>query len=370
MKLVFDARHMGQPFTGLGRYTASLLRALLDSADAPGLSVDVLLHQGPDWRGNLHYQDLHPRIQAGHCRLLWVDVPPFGLRQHWAMGKWVNDGNGDVYFYPHFDPPIGVSLPTVFVVHDLIPLLVPGYVQRLAPAKRWYFRQMIRLAARRAQRCIAVSETTRADVLRLVGPGLAGKVSVAYEGSVLGQADALPTAQTSLPVDGPYLLYVGDRRPHKNLRRVIDLHTALRQAHDYKGRLLLVGSRQNYGFDVDAYLAGRDDVEVMGNVSDADLLALYARCDALVFLSAYEGFGLPVVEAAQFNRRMILSDGGALPEIAPRNALILPRDLPIDDAAQRAADYLSKACPIDNAEFSARYSWEAAARAIFPFAYR
>lgn len=370
MKLVFDARHIGQPFTGLGRYTASLLCALLDSADAPGLSVEVLLHQGPDWADNLHYRGLHQRVHEGHCRVQWVDVPPFSLRQHWAMAKWVNHGSGDVFFYPHFDPPIGVSLPTVFVVHDLIPLLVPGYVQRLAPAKRWYFRQMIRLAVRRAQRCIAVSETTRADVLRLVGPGLASKVSVAYEGPVLGRAGALPDPPAGLPVTGPYLLYVGDRRPHKNLQRVIDLHAALRRTHGYAGRLLLVGSRQNYGFDVDAYLAGRDDVQVLGNVSDADLLALYAHCDALVFLSAYEGFGLPVVEAAQFDRRMILSDGGALPEIAPPNALILPRDLPVEAAAQCAADYLSNACPIDNAGFNARFSWESAARAIFPFAYR
>lgn len=368
MKLVFDARHIGQPFTGLGRYAASLLGALLDSADAPGLAVDVLLHRGPDWAGNFHFQALRRHIDAGRCQLRWVDVPPFTLRQHWALARAVNQGGGDLYFYPHFDPPLGVTLPTVFVVHDLIPLLVPGYVQRLAPAKRWYFRQMIRLAVRRAQRCIAVSETTRDDVLRLVGARLADKVSVAYEGPVLDRSAA--AAATAVPVDGPYLLYVGDRRPHKNLRRVIDLHAALQHDHGYGGRLLLVGSRQNHGFDVDAYLAGRPGVAVLGNVSDAELLALYARCDALVFLSAYEGFGLPVVEAAQFDRRTILSDGGALPEIAPPSALVLPRDLPVDAAAARAADYLTRPQTIDHTQFNARFSWERAARSIFPSAYR
>ena len=365
MKLIFDARHIGQPFTGLGRYTASLLTALLDSADAPGLLVEVILHNSPDWQANFHYQSLRKRVDGGRCQLRWVDVPPFSLRQHWVMAREVNRGGGDVYFYPHFDPPLAVILPTVFVVHDLIPLLVPGYVQRLASVKRWYFRKMIQLSAHRALRCVAVSETTRDDVLRLIGAKMADKVSVAYEGPVLDR-----TAAATPTISGPYLLYVGDRRPHKNLRRVIDLYSALRQTHGYAGQLLLVGSRQNYDFDVDAYLTGRDGVTVLGNVSDSELLALYAHCDALVFLSEYEGFGLPVIEAAQFNRRMILSDGGALPEIAPPSALILSRTLSVEAAARLSSEYLSRPSPNENMSYNARFSWEQAARIIFPFAYR
>lgn len=85
MKLVFDARHIGQPFTGLGRYAASLLGALLDSADAPGLAVDVLLHRGPDWAGNFHFQALRRHIDAGRCQLRWVDVPPSRCA---STGRW------------------------------------------------------------------------------------------------------------------------------------------------------------------------------------------------------------------------------------------------------------------------------------------
>ena len=365
MKLIYDARLIALQYTGLGRYTASLLRALLDSSLHSDLDIEVLLDRACDLK-SMHYLALQPYIQRGVCRVQVIDAPPISFRQHLVIARWVNRCGADHYFYPHFDVPLGINVPTSFVVHDLIPLLVDGYVQKFDFAKKLYFKQMLRHNVATAERCYAVSETTRRDILDVTGERWADKIEVAYEGPVLSTVRQENTI--AINQSRPYLFYIGDRRPHKNMRRIIDLFILLRDRHGYPGKLVLAGSKQNYDFDLDAYIAKREDIDVLGNVSDADLLDLYASTDALLFLSEYEGFGLPVVEAARFNRKMVLSDGGSLPEIAPPNACVISRNLPLEVAATQVALYLADPVKHDLFEYTRRYSWEQSVAKIFPYA--
>lgn len=362
MKLIYDARPIALQYTGLGRYTASLLFALLDSPRRADLTIDVLIDRGCDPNG-MHSRALQPYLERGACRLHAVDAPPISFRQHVSVPRWVNRQGADRYFYPHFDMPLGIKIPSAFVVHDLIPLLVDGYVQSLGFAKKLYFRQMLRHHVAGAQTCYAVSATTRRDILEQVGERWADKVRVAYEGPVLTDAsgDIEPP-----PLNPPYLLYVGDRRPHKHLRRIVDIFKLLRDRHGYQGQLALAGSRRNFDFDLDAYIADRADIRVLGNVSDAELLALYAHTDALMFLSAYEGFGLPVVEAARFHRKIVVSDGGSLPEITPPGACQIPCSLATDAAAEQIAAYLADRTQPELSDYNRRYTWRRAVEAIFP----
>jgi glycosyltransferase involved in cell wall biosynthesis len=369
MKIVFDARPMASQFSGLGRYTGSLLSALLDSYTNSSIEVIALLDSKHHWDDNLHFSSLTGYLKSGGCSVVYVDAPSISLKQHFTVSKAVKRIKPDYYFYPHFDLPFGIEANTTFVIHDLIPLIVPGYVQSYAWAKRLYFKQMIKHGVMNAARCVAVSETTRKDVLDVVGDRFANKVDVVYEGSVLGSSNDVGHHKPVIGVDMPYLLYVGDRRPHKNLPRIVDLFIKLKDFHDYPGQLVLAGSKQNYGFDLDKYIEGRSDIKVLSNVSDNQLIDLYRSTDALIFLSEYEGFGLPVVEAARFGRKMILSDGGSLPEIAPEDACILERYLSLEEAANRAASYLAQNTLPSYMDYNDRFSWEKSARAIFPYAY-
>jgi glycosyltransferase involved in cell wall biosynthesis len=364
-RLIYDARAVAQEHTGLGRYTASLLLGLLESSRAQDCQVDVLFNR-TEATQNAHVVRIEEAIarRGGACSHN-VPVPAISIRQHWEMSKWVHPMGGDHYFYPHFDCPIGVRIPSTFVVHDVIPLKVEGYVQSAVWAKKLYFKELICWNVARAERCIAVSATTRDDVIDLVGARHSQKVDVVFEGSLISPSRS---DQDAL-VQEPYLLYVGDRRPHKNIQRVIDLFVALKEQHDYAGVLVLVGSRLNYGFDVEQYIAGRTDVIIAGNVSDEALAWYYQHTDGLVFLSAYEGFGLPVIEAATFNRRIIVSDGGSLAEIAPPSACVVARDMPISAAAPKVAAYLRGSTDINLPAYLDQFAWTSAARHIFPKAY-
>jgi glycosyltransferase involved in cell wall biosynthesis len=193
----------------------------------------------------------------------------------------------------------------------------------------------------------------------------AGKVDVIYEGSLIEpyRDDIKPVINQS------YLLYVGDRRPHKNIQRVIDLFVALKDKHGYSGVLVLVGSCRNYGFDVEKYVDDRHDVVITGNVSDGVLAWLYKHTDGLLFLSEYEGFGLPVIEAATFNRKIVISDGGSLPEIAPSSAFVVPCGESVVLAAPKVAAYLADSLPEDLNDYLCQFAWTSAARQLFPLAF-
>ena len=96
---------------------------------------------------------------------------------------------------------------------------------------------------------------------------------------------------------------------------------------------------------------------------DATLVALYQRMDALIFLSKYEGFGLPVVEAGLFNKKMIISDGGSLPEIAPPWAYVLANEAELQNFTHQIRDYLEGPVSLEE-NYVNKFTWYAAAQRV------
>src|ERR1044071_1615856 len=119
-----------------------------------------------------------------------------------------------VYFSPGFNPPVLCSVPLVFTIHDLIHLSVP---EEGTPFKRAYFQRLVLPWARRAFRVLTVSDYSKRQIIRW--SGLAeDRVVVAGNGVDASFSPEGPRAQFG----GRYLLYVGNRKPHKNLDRLFD----------------------------------------------------------------------------------------------------------------------------------------------------
>jgi len=369
VRLIFDGRTIAQKYTGLGRYTESMLRTLVETRSNTGYEIVVILYADRQAGIDQHQKDLEIMLRNRGCHVYTLTIPPISLEQHWCVSSWVNKKGADLYFYPHFDLPLGVHIPSIFVVHDLIPLLVDNYIQRLVYVKKMYFRMMIHSGVKRAEKCFAVSRTTKKDILNLVGNRYADKIDYAYEGPVKCGGYKSIGARKGMDNKIKYLLYVGDRRPHKNVKRIIDLFCELRDKHKYEGNLMLVGSPQNFGFDVERYTMNRTDIVILGYMSDEELMELYSGTDALLLLSEYEGFGLPAVEAGCHGRKVIISDGGALPEIAPPWAFVISRRSAIKDISENVAEYLRSIPAIEVDVYKKVYTWESACRRVFPEAY-
>lgn len=150
-----------------------------------------------------------------------------------------------------------------------------------------------RKAIRRADQVICISECTRRDLLELI-PVDPARVSVVHLGSSL-----LPVADRSAerPAE-PYILYVGDRRAHKNFGNLLDalaLCPTLRASH----RLVIYGGGPLTAAEQERIRRHRlpAGMVVQSGGGDARLAALYRGAAAFVYPSLYEGFGMPILEA-------------------------------------------------------------------------
>jgi len=361
MKLVFDARVLKFQNTGLSRYTYCLLKAVLQNFNQVH-SITILINENLTDNERDHICEL---IDASIISFKIIDIDPFSISQYFFLSSYINKLNPDLYFYPHFNPPLDVKCEKIFVIHDLFPLKVHSYINSLRFLKIIYFKFIIKRALINYDRCIAVSKTTKKDIISCFGRIYKDKIEVVYEDrfNTSNNFSIVPLKNKNFT---PYLIYVGDRRPHKNLKRIIDLFSILRRKSLFEGRLKLVGSTTNFDFDYDQYIDQFDGIEVLGQVSDDELACLYRHATSVVYISKYEGFGLPVLEAANFSKKIILSDGGSLSEIAPEWAYILPNNDCLEKHLIKISKYLSSDLKIDSEKYLSQFSWAKSAKKIFP----
>jgi glycosyltransferase involved in cell wall biosynthesis len=203
----------------------------------------------------------------------------------------------------------------VVTIHDVIYASHPETHQGLL---RHGMAVLVPASARAADRVIADSEHTRSELVARVGLA-PGKIAVVPLGPGADPVAPTPEAQVRARHalgDGPLVLSVSARRPHKNLERLIDAIRGL----DVRATLVLPG----YPGPGDAELAARggDRVRILGWVSGADLEGLYAASACLAFPSLAEGFGLPVLEAMRRGLAVACSNASSLPEVAGDAALL------------------------------------------------
>lgn len=291
--------------------------------------------------------------------------------------------------YPRWDvtgrPRLPASFEGVDVVHATNPAGVPAarrgqalvvtvhdlafhrFPDRFPRSWRLLYRAGVRAAARRADAVVVPSHAT-ADDLRAFTEVDPAKVHVTPLAASL--TDASPDVDAALErlgVPRPYVLFVGTLEPRKN---VVPLIRAYRQvAPDVPHALVLTGPDGWFVDETDREVArsGPGSVVRTGRVDEADLDALYRGADAFVYPSAYEGFGLPVLEALARGVPTITSDVPALRELAG-DAAMLVEPGEVAELAEALArllgdDTMAADLRRRGPERAAGYTWGATARA-------
>jgi glycosyltransferase involved in cell wall biosynthesis len=274
-------------------------------------------------------------------------VPPAGLsvarsrwdtRNPWRRIMWeqtrlaVESRRLDLLHGLAYAVPLVAACPTVVTVHDLSFLRFPAAFRRF---NRIYLSWMTRVATRRAARVIAVSESTRQDVIRLCGVP-AERVTVIPNGVSpdFCPADAAEVAafRATKGLPDRYILYLGTLEPRKNLARLIDAYAAWLAAAPVacKGvRLVIAGGKGWFYEQIFARVQalGLAEAVLFPGFIPADELPWWYRAAALfVYPSLYEGFGLPVLEAIACGIPAITSTASSLPEVAGDAALLVDPD--------------------------------------------
>jgi glycosyltransferase involved in cell wall biosynthesis len=205
-----------------------------------------------------------------------------------------------------------LRVPSAVVVYDLVPFR-PGI--RARRSSGLIERATIGLGVRRAARLLCISHATRADLVARY-PSAATKTSViplAADPRFGRPIDPglVENVRRRHGLSERFVLCTGTLEPRKNLLRVLEAHEALAAS----AQLVLVGPQ---GWEFDAVLeeaSRRDDVLVLGQVSEDDLVALYQACTVFCYPSLYEGFGLPLLEAMAAGAACVTSSVSSLPEV-------------------------------------------------------
>ena len=309
-----DGRELqGRP-TGTGRYLRNLLRHWRGSGDRLLVYVsgrpprdDVLDHPAVVLR----------TVGDGRARgLEW---------QEWLLPPAARADRLDVFFSPAYGCPLRLDVPRVTAVHDLSFFSHPHDFAFLDGLRR---RTLVALAVRASRAILACSEFTRREI-RARFPAAGDRVVHVP----LGPDDDLPPApgraeaRRRLGLEGPSVLTVGAILNRRCLPEL--LRATARLARLHRGLVLdVVGENRTHPrLDLPALAASlglEGRVRLSGFVDETGLADRYAAADVAVFLSEYEGFGLPALEAAARDVPLVVSRQPSLGEIFAEAALLVP----------------------------------------------
>ena len=314
MRISIDATGLGGPKTGTSVYLTEILAAWNWDRS---INHEFVVFTSPKALQHFKARELDERFRFirapdnRHVRTLWQQI---------VMPWYLNRLRVSVHWGTGFVLPLLTTRPTVVTIHDLTFQLFPAVHERI---KRYYFPAMIKAAVNKARCVIAISESTRNDLHRLLPVSREKTVVTLLAASKIAskmQDVAMPDREG---ITGGFVLFVGTVEPRKNLERLIAAWQSIDPLERGGAQLVIVGST---GWLVDSLLsrAGADDaIEFRGFVGDCELADLMHGAMAFAYPSLYEGFGLPVLEAMSQGIPVLTSDVGATREVADGAALLV-----------------------------------------------
>jgi glycosyltransferase involved in cell wall biosynthesis len=321
MRVGIDATAMPLKRTGAGNYTFNLIRAL-SRVDSENAYVVFAKTQHVRELGvttpNFTFVPIDLSLRA--ARLLWEQARlPMHVRRYRL----------DVLHSPHYTMPLFCPCRRVVTFHDATFFLYPELHQRV---KRVFFRRVIAWSGRHADQLIAVSESTRRDILARceIAPSRIHTVHIA------ASPDLVPSSPSAIAdgthryglVAGRYILFVGVLEPRKNVPRLVEAFGRL--ASTFPDLQLAIAGRRGWMYDtlfsLVRELGLEEHVRFLDYVPDDALAALYGGARAFAYPSRYEGFGIPILEAMQCGAPVVTGNMSSLPEIAGDAALLVDPD--------------------------------------------
>jgi glycosyltransferase involved in cell wall biosynthesis len=296
---------------GIGTYTRNLLQEFHQRANAFEIQAIVRKRDSEAVRGL--------------CREVTViDAPIYTLREQFLVPH--ASRRSDLLHVPHFNAPLLHRRPLIVSIMDVIHLASPAYSHNLST--RLYARPMLNAVARKADHIITVSQYSKTEIVRLLDVP-ESRVTVIPCG--VGE-EFNPYARPLDPLEllaqlrlqTPFVLYVGNLKPHKNVTTLLRAFASLRKTRKLQHSLLIVGDDPRWKqsvVDECVDLRILDRTVFLSHVSQALLPRIYASADLVVMPSLLEGFGLPVLEAMACGTPVVVSNAASLPEVAGDAAL-------------------------------------------------
>jgi glycosyltransferase involved in cell wall biosynthesis len=314
---------------GLGRFASESLKRV--TRDHPEHEFIFIFDRKPAaefiFSGNIIPVVAHP--QARHP-VLWY------LFFEWGVPPVLSKYKADIFVSPDGWLSLRSKTPSLAVIHDLNFFHNPGWIGKIP---MMYYNRYFPKFIRKADRLATVSEFSKSDISQMfhVDPE---KIDVLGNGA--GEdLKALPDEE-KFRVRGhytsgrPYFLFLGLVHPRKNLTRIIQAYEQFRLSKNTNYKLLVVGSTKYWTDDTRIAWEGsefKDDIILKGRLSDAEAKNILASCEALVYTSLFEGFGIPILEAFRCQVPVITSNITSMPEVGG-DAVIYADPLSVESIAE------------------------------------
>jgi glycosyltransferase involved in cell wall biosynthesis len=304
-KLCIDARMLNH--SGIGTYLRMLLPYICNA-------FDVTVLGNPEHLNKLELE----------AKIINFQSPVYSIDEQKQYKRVIPSTN--LFWSPHYNAPLfaGKTYKRIVTIHDVFHL---AHFKQLNIKQKVYAKLVINCAAKSSNAIVTVSNFSKNEILKFTGTN-EDKISVIYNGvkqkTLIRDIGAI-REKYNLPIR--YILYVGNVKPHKNLKLLAKAFLKLPVAIQCNYKIVVVGK-------VDGFITGdsallnlinnnpllKQNVIFTGFVAEDDMDMIYASASLFVFPSLYEGFGLPPLEAMLNGCPVLASNQNSLPEVCGEGA--------------------------------------------------
>lgn len=365
MRIVIDGRMILPQMSGVGRYLISLSRALRDLGG--DTSFELWLQE------DLSIDHPARKLASNNFQVRVLPVKHMSLSGQWQIPYEAARSQADLLHIPHFDLPWATPGRIVATIHDLKYIAHPEFFPQFEETKRLAMQLMMSFTCRRAQLIMCDSNWTVQDLHTRLGVPMnklrAVPLGVDERFFQPASPDAVQEVRNRLHLEQPFVLFVGERRPHKNLIGLLKTFALFKRMTSQPYQLVIAGrSYADYKEPekIIKQFGLTDSVCLLDYVAEFDLPILYQAAEAFILLSYYEGFGLPLLEAMASGTPVVAANCTAMPEVVGEAGILVDPENP-DQAAEALRQIVCGGAQreqmiIRGRERARQFTWESCAQ--------
>lgn len=267
-------------------------------------------------------------------RIWWLPSKMYGIYRHYLKFlpfELFMPVSADIMFFPDFSCPVTIQkIPKLVVIHDLVYLLQPEYVPEGHQA---FLKSIVAQSLQQATQIIVNSESTKHDIEKAFGyaPQKMTVIPPAVDHQQYQSTDRkrIDIVKQKYGIKGDYILFLSTLEPRKNVANIIKAYDMLAPELRTKYQLVLAGKKGWLDEEIEVLCTKMGDrVLRTGRVDSEDKAPLYSGATLFAFPSAYEGFGMPILEAMACGTPVVTSNISSMPEVASDAAILVdPSDV-------------------------------------------
>ena len=298
VKFLFDGRKIDD--YGIGTYIKNIFGGLMSSE-------------------RFDYKFLHLKNssypEVSKEKIIEIKSKNYSFFEHFETPFRIRGKKDFIYFSPHYVFPLFIKNRVIATIHDLIHFKFPEFFPFY---KREVGKLFLKNLQKRGELIFTVSETSKKDIINMFGFD-EDRIKVIYNG--ISEIFFSTEKQSSL-MDSPYILYMGNLKPHKNLSLLLKAFSNIKEKYK-EVKLILIGIKKPEQIKnkiIDLGIENR--LIIKKYIEQKEIIKYIDNCMFFVFPSLYEGFGLPPVEVMARGKAVVSSSGGSLKEILKDNAVL------------------------------------------------